>query len=366
MQQHSLAHAILSPILVIGLFAALVAGLLCQHTLAKQLELASAQRAEGITESLAFFADASAQHEGTLRRAVEALGAERDIEWVFVALGDPGTVIASTRHAWMDASVDSLEFQPESSGQRTYFYDTTVINPAHPDSFLPARCAVRLDISQTQRQLGFQVLWLSLGLCLSIVGILWISAHVIQKRVLDPVSSLVQSIDARAAQQTTPAKLHFCDEIGKVATSLNRLYESEDRHHQELGAAFRELQLASQAKDDFMAAMSHELRTPLNAIIGFSESLNSGIYGPIDTKQTKAVTRINKAGHHLLSIVDEVMTVSNSKSQQLTLHPQRCDLREIVHFCCSLVEPQLQGKDVRLEVEVPEAPCLLEADKDKL
>ncbi len=37
---------------------------------------------------------------------------------------------------------------------------------------------------------------------------------------------------------------------------------------------------SNEAKSNFMANMSHELRTPLNAILGFSEIMESELYGP--------------------------------------------------------------------------------------
>ena len=54
----------------------------------------------------------------------------------------------------------------------------------------------------------------------------------------------------------------------------------------------RQLEIANRHKSEFLANMSHELRTPLNAIIGFSEVLQSGMFGELNEKQNEYVDDI--------------------------------------------------------------------------
>src|SRR5262249_43839658 len=61
---------------------------------------------------------------------------------------------------------------------------------------------------------------------------------------------------------------------------------------------------ANQAKSKFLANMSHELRTPLNAIIGFSEIMESGMFGPIGSDKYREYCRdIHQSGQYLLEVI---------------------------------------------------------------
>ena len=72
----------------------------------------------------------------------------------------------------------------------------------------------------------------------------------------------------------------------------------------------RQLAEASEHKSQFLASMSHELRTPLNAIIGLTEMMvtNSGRFGT--EKALEPLRRVNAAGTHLLSLINEILDLS--------------------------------------------------------
>jgi signal transduction histidine kinase len=72
----------------------------------------------------------------------------------------------------------------------------------------------------------------------------------------------------------------------------------------------RQLAEASERKSQFLASMSHELRTPLNAIIGLTEMMvtNAARFGT--EKALEPLRRVNAAGTHLLSLINEVLDLS--------------------------------------------------------
>jgi len=71
--------------------------------------------------------------------------------------------------------------------------------------------------------------------------------------------------------------------------------------------------------------MSHELRTPLNAIIGFSEIMQSAMFGPLGTDKYGEYCRdINQSGQYLLDVINDVLDMSKIEAGRI-----RPDLSEI-------------------------------------
>ena len=78
----------------------------------------------------------------------------------------------------------------------------------------------------------------------------------------------------------------------------------------------RQLAEASEHKSQFLASMSHELRTPLNAIIGLTEMMvtNAARFGT--EKAQEPLQRVNRAGTHLLGLINQVLDLSKIEAGQ--------------------------------------------------
>src|SRR5262249_22304937 len=92
----------------------------------------------------------------------------------------------------------------------------------------------------------------------------------------------------------------------------------------------RQLAEASERKSQFLASMSHELRTPLNAIIGLTEMMVSNAARFGTEKALEPLRRVNAAGTHLLSLINEVLDLSKIEAGKLELNPERVNLARLI------------------------------------
>ena len=128
-----------------------------------------------------------------------------------------------------------------------------------------------------------------------------------------------------------------------VQRMVDRVQEIE-RLEAKLSAA----EEASKAKTFFLSNMSHDIRTPLNAIIGYT-TLANGAGVPLEEK-TEYIRKIERAGHQLLDIVNDVLEMSRIESGRIELEPGRVDLEACVHEAGDLVRTQLTVKGIAFSV----------------
>jgi signal transduction histidine kinase len=76
--------------------------------------------------------------------------------------------------------------------------------------------------------------------------------------------------------------------------------------------------------------VSHELRTPLNAIIGLTEMMvtNAARFGT--EKALEPLQRVNRAGTHLLGLINQVLDLSKIEAGKLELNPQTVQLAPLI------------------------------------
>ena len=152
------------------------------------------------------------------------------------------------------------------------------------------------------------------------------------------------------------------DQCTPMVTSPNRKRVEDD-----LRRAKEEAEIASRSKTEFLANMSHELRTPLNAIIGFSDILVREIFGPLGEKRyTEYARDISESGHHLLSLINDVLDIAKVEFNKVEITEEPVDVREIVAASARLVAERANAGGVKLVVTMPGDLPGLRADDRRL
>jgi PAS domain S-box-containing protein len=111
----------------------------------------------------------------------------------------------------------------------------------------------------------------------------------------------------------------------QIATALENARLFEETQH--IAERLREV---DRLKTEFLANMSHELRTPLNSIIGYAEVLLMGIDGTMEPETHEDVQAIFDNGHHLLSLINDILDLAKIEAGRMTLQPEEVDVAQLV------------------------------------
>ena len=181
-------------------------------------------------------------------------------------------------------------------------------------------------------------------------------------------------------QEYTPYDLEIAERLADYAWDVterkqmeialenerNQLAKRVDERTADLSQANSHLARALRVKDEFLANMSHELRTPLNAILGLSESLGEQIAGPLNEKQQKYITTISESGHHLLSLINDILDLAKIEAGQITLDINKVDIHSVCQASLRMIKQLAQKKHQEVFLQIDDHFGLMWADERRL
>ena len=141
----------------------------------------------------------------------------------------------------------------------------------------------------------------------------------------------------------------------QISSANERLTESNRQLEKSIQLAERlaqEAHVAGRAKTAFLASLSYEIRTPMNVIVGMLSLLQETV---VDTEQADYLSTAEAAAGHLMSVINDIMDLSQIESR-------RMDFDQVGFDLADLVDSALDGYAMRAQEKGVELTCVIEKD----
>src|SRR5712675_1162618 len=184
----------------------------------------------------------------------------------------------------------------------------------------------------------------------------------------DEIGKLIDGFNTMLSeiQQRDTALRGANEELKSRTGELEKEILHRKQTQEELLKAKHVAEEASRAKSTFLANMSHELRTPLNAIIGYSEMLEEESRESGKSDSVQDLRKIQSAGKHLLSLINDVLDLSKIEAGKMVLHLETFEVSQVIEEMVTTLQPAAAKNGNSIHVHLADNVNLMRADITKV
>lgn len=176
------------------------------------------------------------------------------------------------------------------------------------------------------------------------------------------INLLTEKIRSRFLNNEIPQKRNQLEEQDGIALLEERVDFLIETREKEV----RQFENLDSYRKEYLGNVSHELKTPVFNIQGYIDTLiNGGLEDP--TINLDYLKRAEKSIDRLISIIDDLETITQLESGGLELDLDVFDIATVVREIYSALELQAAKKNIKLELARKyEKPVLVKADKFRI
>lgn len=182
--------------------------------------------------------------------------------------------------------------------------------------------------------------WIAgIGVGLILIGL--VLSHYLTMQLLEPIERMANDMDHLDSMTVYKEMIPFTTKIRKQHEDIIK---------------------NAKMRQDFTANVSHELKTPLTAISGYSELIENGMATDADVQRFAG--EIHKNSKRLLTLINDIIRLSELDVSEQNLTTQEVDLYEIARTCVDML--QVNGEKHDISISLLGTSCTVNANREMM